>query len=1107
MSKVECSESIKQYFDSLQSEVDKCYAIAKEARKEGYDPELNVEILQAEDLASRVEGLLKDWDVKGVAKRIRELSKKHNREEVSLLVAKEVARKHSRFKEKALEIAIRVGLAIITEGVLVAPLEGVAKVKIMKNSDDSSYVDIHYAGPIRSAGGTGQAMSILIADVVRRELGIGLYNPTRREIERYKEEISLYEQVQHLQYLPSPEEIDVIVRNCPVCIDGEGTEEAEISGNRDLPRIDTNRVRGGACLVIAEGLCQKAPKIQKHVKKLGIDGWEFITKYLSIKKEEKEEIEPSYNFIKDIVAGRPVLSHPSRKGGFRLRYGRTRATGLAALAIHPATMYILNEFIAIGTQIKIERPGKAAAVTPCDSIDGPIVLLENGDLIGVNSITQAKKLNGKIKKIIDLGEILVPFGEFIENNHVLMPAAYSIEWYVEELRVKSDKAEMDDMNYVAPSPQKAFELSEKYDVPLHPNYNLFWHDITPEDIRTLSDFIVKNGRYEGEILYIKKENDIKRILIDLGVLHTEDEGNFIITHYAYPLLRCLGLSFEDGPITEKKRISDGGNAIEYISKLSGIRIREKAPTRIGARMGRPEKAKERKMRPPPHVLFPLGQAGGTQRLVKEASKHKKMSVEVGIRVCTVCKKRWFLPKCTCGGHTELRARPVMQNISMDEILSEAMTTLGEKRMANIKGVQGMISKSKTPEPLEKGIIRAKYDVFVFKDGTTRFDMTDLPITHFKPSEIGLGLSKAKELGYTHDVDDKPLKNKEQILELKPHDIVPSRTCGVYLVKVAKFLDELLSNLYGLKAFYNAKEPEDLIGHLLTGLAPHTSGCVLARVIGYTNAQAGYAHPFFHAAKRRNCDGDEDCVMLLLDGLINFSRSFLPEKRGGLMDAPLVLTTRIDPNEIDKEAHNLDISSNYPLEFYESALKHAHPKEVESMIDTVAKRVGTVGQYEGFKFTHSTTDIAQGPIQSAYKIGSMIKKMNGQLDLAVRIRAVDERDVVSKLIGSHFLPDLIGNLRTFSSQQVRCTKCNAKYRRIPLAGICIKKKSNGTICGNNLTLTVHEGSVKKYLEISKKISIEYNVSNYTKQRLELIENAIQSLFNNDKVKNCKLSDFM
>ena len=32
-----------------------------------------------------------------------------------------------------------------------------------------------------------------------------------------------------------------------------------------------------------------------------------------------------------------------------------------------------------------------------------------------------------------------------------------------------------------------------------------------------------------------------------------------------------------------------------------------------------------------------------------------------------------------------------------------------------------------------------------------------------------------------------------------------------------------------------------------------------------------------------------------------------------MDAPLVLTTRLDPNEIDKEAHNVDVKWEYPLE--------------------------------------------------------------------------------------------------------------------------------------------------------------------------------------------------
>src|SRR5205823_12389143 len=239
------SEEVRSYFADLLSQVDSTYAVARAARARGVDPELDVEIPLTDDLASRVERLLENYEVEGVARRIRELAKDHDREELAILVAKEMAQRPAASKEKAVERAVRVGLAILTEGILVAPLEGLATVKIKRNRDGTSYVDLSYAGPIRSAGGTGQALSVLIADVVRRELGIGRYQPAREEVERFKEEIPLYRQVQHLQYTPSEEEISLIVSNCPVSINGEGTEDAEISGFRDLPRIETNRIRGG----------------------------------------------------------------------------------------------------------------------------------------------------------------------------------------------------------------------------------------------------------------------------------------------------------------------------------------------------------------------------------------------------------------------------------------------------------------------------------------------------------------------------------------------------------------------------------------------------------------------------------------------------------------------------------------------------------------------------------------------------------------------------------------------------------------------------------------------------------------------------------------------
>ena len=325
------SEEIGEYFKDLAAKNEVCYEVARKARRVGRDPKTEVEVPQAQDLASRVEKLLEDYNVTGVAEQIRRLTDEFgNREIVSLKTAEYMAA-HSEGMppEKALDRAIRVGLAVLTEGILVAPLEGIADTKIKQNPDGTQFVDLIFAGPIRAAGGTAQAMSVLLADVVRHQLGIGEYKPTQGEIDRFLEEIPLYKQCQHIQYSPSNEEIRLIVGNCPIMIDGEGTERVEISGFRDLPRIATNAVRGGACLVVAEGMCLKAAKLQKHVKKLGLQGWDFMDRYLEMKgaavatnKDEARSVHKSDKYLKDIVAGRPIFGHPGEVGGFRLRYGR-----------------------------------------------------------------------------------------------------------------------------------------------------------------------------------------------------------------------------------------------------------------------------------------------------------------------------------------------------------------------------------------------------------------------------------------------------------------------------------------------------------------------------------------------------------------------------------------------------------------------------------------------------------------------------------------------------------------------------------------------------------------------------------------------------------------
>jgi len=50
-------------------------------------------------------------------------------------------------------------------------------------------------------------------------------------------------------------------------------------------------------------------------------------------------------------------------------------------------------------------------------------------------------------------------------------------------------------------------------------------------------------------------------------------------------------------------------------------------------------------------------------------------------------------------------------------------------------------------------------------------MTETVLTAFKPKEVGTTVAKLIGLGYTHDIYGNKLGNDEQILELKPQDVV------------------------------------------------------------------------------------------------------------------------------------------------------------------------------------------------------------------------------------------------------------------------------------------------------------------------------------------------
>ena len=152
----------------------------------------------------------------------------------------------------------------------------------------------------------------------------------------------------------------------------------------------------------------------------------------------------------------------------------------------------------------------------------------------------------------------------------------------------------------------------------------------------------------------------------------------------------------------------------------------------------------------------------------------------------------------------------------------------------------------------------------------------------------------REIGHNNEIN-----SSDQVIKLLNQDVIIPLESAKHLLKTAKFIDEELVAIYNLSPFYNAYSVDDLVGQLIVGLAPHTSVGIIGRIIGFTESQVCLGSPIWHSAKRRDCDGDADSIMLLSDAFLNFSYSFLPDKIGGLMDAPLLIQPIILPHEVSK----------------------------------------------------------------------------------------------------------------------------------------------------------------------------------------------------------------
>jgi len=214
---------------------------------------------------------------------------------------------------------------------------------------------------------------------------------------------------------------------------------------------------------------------------------------------------------------------------------------------------------------------------------------------------------------------------------------------------------------------------------------------------------------------------------------------------------------------------------------------------------------------------------------------------------------------------------------------------------------------------------------------------------------------------------------------------------------------------------------------------------------------------------------------------------------------------LNPSEVDKESHNVDVIGRYPPEFYKMCMEGASPTQFAALVDTLGGRLGTAAQYMGFKYTKECSDINLGSHIGAYnRLRTMLDKLESQLDLTEKLRAVDGQTVALKILNSHFMKDIVGNLRAFTKQGFRCSKCNKKFRRPPLKGSCDR-------CGGPIQMTVHRGGIEKYIESAESIVETYNLGEYYSDRITLVREELDSIFGEaapeEEQTQFNLTDFM
>ena len=113
----------------------------------------------------------------------------------------------------------------------------------------------------------------------------------------------------------------------------------------------------------------------------------------------------------------------------------------------------------------------------------------------------------RVEKILYLGDILISYGDFLENNAELLPASYVEETWLQELHSHMSNLSISNLQRLEINPQlikptskssikdipnvkDSFRMSLILGIPLCPRYSFFWEHISIDEVLFLKENLI-----------------------------------------------------------------------------------------------------------------------------------------------------------------------------------------------------------------------------------------------------------------------------------------------------------------------------------------------------------------------------------------------------------------------------------------------------------------------------------------------------------------------------------------------------------------------------------------------------------------------------------------